>query len=471
LIRDAAYEALLKSRRKELHRLVARTIDEKFSAFKDAHPEVLARHWSAAGESEPAIAEWSRAAKTAEMHNAFREAQESYQQALALLNTLMESPERDLHELELRQSAHMVLVMTRGWAAPETVNATERITILADKTGNLTKLSYSLLFRGFSAWIAGNLATAGALTDQALLLAKREGTPATLGLAHGLQVAVRYWRGDLAGAEEHFITGLKFFDDPVFRQIPMGSTAGAFGYGSFVAWTLGRADVARERLAHIMAAVDRNNPADLAASAIYTAWLCVFMRKYDQADAAAVQVVELSEKHQFPNFADGARCLLGMARAQLGRSTEGIALLRQGIAGMLQHGARLSIAVAWLAEAQEHAGFLTEAFETVEQGLGDDLEESVFRPEMLRIRGELRLKDGRSEPAEADFQNAITLARGMGAKMWELRATISLARLLAEHGRCDEARMTLAAIYNWFTEGFDTADLKEARALLDELTT
>ena len=104
LIRDAAYEALLKSRRKELHRLVARTIDEKFPALKEAHPEVLARHWTEAGETEPAIAEWSRAGKAAEARNAFREALESYQQALALLNLLPESPERDSRELKLRQS-------------------------------------------------------------------------------------------------------------------------------------------------------------------------------------------------------------------------------------------------------------------------------------------------------------------------------------------------------------------------------
>ena len=114
LIRDAAYEALLKSRRKELHRLVARTIDEQFTALKEAHPEVLARHWTEAGETEPAIAQWSRAGKAAEAHNAFSEALESYQQALALLNLLPESPERDLRELELRQSVVQMLWMTRG---------------------------------------------------------------------------------------------------------------------------------------------------------------------------------------------------------------------------------------------------------------------------------------------------------------------------------------------------------------------
>ena len=140
LIRDAAYEALLKSRRKDLHRLVASTIDDKFAAFKEAHPEVPARHWTEAGETEPAIAEWSKAGKAAEARNAFREALESYQQAMALLTLLPESPERDLRELELRELVVQMLNVTRGYAAPETREATERAAVLAEKSGNLTQL-------------------------------------------------------------------------------------------------------------------------------------------------------------------------------------------------------------------------------------------------------------------------------------------------------------------------------------------
>jgi predicted ATPase len=123
LIRDAAYEALLKSRRKDLHRTVARTIAEQFPALKETHPEVLARHWTEAGETEPAIAEWSRAGTAAQARNAFIEAQEGLQRALALLNALPESPERDCRELDLRESLVQMLYVTRGWATPETVEA------------------------------------------------------------------------------------------------------------------------------------------------------------------------------------------------------------------------------------------------------------------------------------------------------------------------------------------------------------
>src|SRR5229473_2642603 len=140
LIRDAAYEALLKSRRKELHRLVARTIDEKFPALKDAQPEVLARPWAEAEGTEVAIAEWSRAGKAAEARNAFKEALESYQQAAALLTKLTESPVRDLRGLELTQSVVRMLEVTSGFSTPETIDARARAQALAEKSGNLTQL-------------------------------------------------------------------------------------------------------------------------------------------------------------------------------------------------------------------------------------------------------------------------------------------------------------------------------------------
>jgi tetratricopeptide (TPR) repeat protein len=126
------------------------------------------------------------------------------------------------------------------------------------------------------------------------------------------------------------------------------------------------------------------------------------------------------------------------------------------------------ISLGFLAVAQERAGATADALETVEQALQANPDNLVDRPEILRIRGELRLKVGRSELAEADFREAIALAQGMGAKAWELRA-MSLARLLAQQDRRDEAHSMLAEIYGWFTEGFDTAYLKDAKALLDEL--
>ena len=471
LVRDVAYEALLKSRRKDLHRLVARSIDEKFPALKQAQPEILALHWTEAGETERAISEWSRAGEAAQEHHAFSEALESYQQAVVLLNRLRESPERDLRELKLRKCIFSMLQMTKGWVAPETLHVAERAATLAEHSGNLEQLGNSLWTRGYTAFLSAELSTAAALANEALDLALCEGDPATLASRYLLEVMVRYWRGDLAGSEERFKGGLRFFDDLEFRRDPIGPAVTAFAYGSLNAWMRGHCDLARVRMAQMLAAVNASNPHHRAYSNLLAACLHFLMRDYGQAETCAAHALEVCEKHRLPNDAAMAQCLLGSARGHLGHTTEDVLLIRQARVYSRQSG--VGIGATWfeglLAEAQQCAGAVADALETIELALGLNPEELLARPELLRIRGELRLTSGLTEMAEADFGVAIGLAQKMGTKAWELRTTISLARLLRYTGRNDAARRMLAEIYNWFTEGFDTADLKEAKALLDEL--
>ena len=491
LIRDAAYEALLKSRRKELHRLVAHTIDETFPALKDSHPEVLARHWTEAEEIEPAITEWSRAGENARVRNAFNEALESYRQTLTLLNLLPESPERERRELAFRQLMIWMLYVTRGYAAAETTDAIKRAAVLAEKSGNLTQLVGSALGSILAPLSSGDLPIAGMLADRALELALREGSTSALAMAHAFQTVTRYSRGDLVGTEKYYKAGLAFFDDPGFRQVPgagararpdpsvprftsSGNTPAllTFGQAALNAWILGRADVARERMAGTMAAADANNPHELATSQTIAAQLQVYLREYQEAEALAARALELSEKHKIPPDAAHSRCVLGRARAEQGRAADGIALIRQGIAALLEVGLRVTIPTytAYLAAAQRRAGAIVDALETVEQALQANPDALVHRPEMLRLRSELRLEQGQTQLAEAGFREAVALAKQMDAKGWELRAAMSLARMLARQGRRDEARTMLADIYNWFTEGFDTADLKDAKGLLEELS-
>jgi predicted ATPase len=469
LIRDAAYEALLKSRRRELHRQVAVAIDENFPTLKELHPEVLARHWTEAGETKPATAEWQRAGKTAEARNAFTEALESYRQASILLE-LLPSPERSLRELELAASIVQMLFFTAGYTAPQTIDASEHAIVLAQKSGSLKQLVDLMIPQAAAYAMSGNLQAGAAVTDRVLEVALREGTAANIGRAYGQQICARFAVGDLAGAEERFMAGLKFFEDPEFARLPVGPTT-TFGFASWNAWTLGRADVAREREARLMA-LKNTTQYVRAWSAWYAAFLRLRLREYEQAEALAAQALELGEQLQFTLLLAMAPITLGVARSRLGRAAEGIELMRRGIAGLLEIGSRLTVglATAELAAALGREGATVEALETVERALRANPEELVYQPEILRIRGELRLKQGQTELAEADFREAIALAQKMGAKAYELRATMSLARLLASKGRRDEARAILAGIYNWFTEGFDTADLKEAKALLDELS-
>ena len=226
-----------------------------------------------------------------------------------MLNLLPESPERDLRELELRRLAAQTLYVTRGYAAPETTDAIEYAAALAEKSGNLTQLVTWALTRWLAPHNAGDLPVAGALADQALELALHEGSPGNIGMAHAMQTLTRSQRGDLIGAEKHFTEGLKFFDDLGFRHVP-GAALWTFGLADYNAWMLGRANVARERIALMMAAVNENNPHDLAISGICAAYVEILAKAYEQAEALAARALELSEKHQFLPEAAHSRCVL-----------------------------------------------------------------------------------------------------------------------------------------------------------------
>ena len=373
----------------------------------------------------------------------------------------------------MAQSIIPPLVYTAGYAGPETFQAIEHAAVLAEKSGSLKQLVNLIISRAGTSNIGGNFEAGAAFADRALELALREGSPVSIGRAHAIQIMTRFYIGDLAGVEEHFMAGLQFFEDPDLVRLFMSGRL-AFGMGSWNAWLLGRADVAREREAQILAAANTkpSDIANMAWSEFYAAVLRTRLGEYEKAEALAAHALELCEHHQFTWLAGWARCVLGDARSRMGRPAEGIALIRRGIAGLVDIGSRtlLSTYTAYLAAALEREGALRDALETVEQALRLNPNETHYRPETLRLRGELQHKLGHVVLAEADFRASIELAQRMGAKAWELRATASLARLLKSESRRDEAHAMLSEIYNWFTEGFDTADLKDAKALLDELS-
>jgi predicted ATPase len=216
----------------------------------------------------------------------------------------------------------------------------------------------------------------------------------------------------------------------------------------------------------------QRNPWVTALARIAAANLHVMMlREFARAEALAEEALASAEQHGFAQATIWARIPLGLARAELCRTTEGVALLRHALASYTESRARFEITrpLTYLAEAQALDGAFADALGTIDDALRANPEELFLRPETLRVRGELRLRQGDSGAAEADFREAISLAQKMGAKAWELRATMSLARLLRQQGKGEEARRLLSGIYTWFTEGFDTADLKDAKALLDEL--
>ena len=199
--------------------------------------------------------------------------------------------------------------------------------------------------------------------------------------------------------------------------------------------------------------------------------LLLFLREFEEAKSAAAAAVALSDEHGFQQFAASARIFLRVAEAACGDPGSGIPTASSGLKGVEEIGARIAMTIflSWFAQALALDGKVPEALDTVEQALQVNPEELSWRPDALRIRGELRFRLDQTDAAESDFREAIALAEKIGAKAWKLRASTSLSRLLQARGDSTAARGLLAPIYYWFTEGFDTHDLKDAKALLDEL--
>ncbi len=472
LIQDAAYGALLKSKRRELHARVAKTITEKFPAVAEAQPQILARHWTDAGETEPAIAQWTKAAKAADARSAFKEAEEDYRQAHALLSTLPEGTERDAREIDLLIPLVVVASSNHGWTSAEVAALSARTNALAEKGGTLSQIVLQRFAATVSAWQSGDNARARALADQLLDLAEREGGDFSLRCAHEAQIWTGHHAADFAGVDRHYEAWLRICERSGYGPFP-GETPGVAGVAGQSAWHLGASGTSDERMARALAfGRQSTNPVDLVIALTAKTQLLVMRRQPEATEETAGEALAIAEAHGLTGFADPPRFFLLWARAQLGDYAENVTLMRKSIAAMLSNGARQAAADATLRLAHVHNshGPAGEALTMVEQFLEIYPDYIILRPNALQLRGELRLKLGEKEMAEADFRAAIELARKIGTKPPELRAATSLAGLWAAQGKRDEARALLAPIYAWFTDGLDTRDLIEAKAALDELT-
>jgi predicted ATPase len=247
------------------------------------------------------------------------------------------------------------------------------------------------------------------------------------------------------------------------------------GRAALVAWFLGRADEARRRVRQIISTGADSDIYTDAVSQMMATNLRVMLGHPDQTAMFAAQAIALCDEHGFHEVKWWAQTGFGWARAQLGFAEEAIAIHREGISTARESGSL--VAITWAltslaeaeAEAQALAGSVTDALAVIDEALTINPEERYFRPDAFRLRGEIRRKQRNDNLAEIDFREAIALAEGMSAKAWELGAVASLAPLLRDSDRGGEARAALAGIYGWFTEGFDTPDLQEAKALLNEL--
>ncbi len=470
LTQEVAHNSVLMERRRQLHERIGSAIERLYASSIEDHLAELAHHFSTSANTPKALEYLRRAGAQAIQRSSFSRGESYLAAALDLVTAMPESPERDARELKVRSALAETMMFRRGFTSPETYEMASRACALADKLGDSAELVRQLWAVGGFAEVRGEYTAAAVSIDKLLEVARREGSAIAMAMAHAYQVELRLYRGDLVGSEEYFEQGLQYFETPEFAQVNVGISA-AFVSGATIAWMRGRVDSARRFMRRVVEQAEQN-PFERAYCRHTTALMHVYLREMDQAEAAAAKSLAEAVEHGFPDIANWAQLGLGIARAELGRPAEGVILLRKNVTGMKESGARLGITLALtsLAWAQALDGKIAEALETVGEALTANPEERYWRPETFRIRGELRLKQGDRQSAEADFRESLALSRKMSAKIFELRAATSLARLMRDTNRRDEARATLAEIYNWFTEGFDTADLKDAKSLLDELS-
>ena len=480
LIQDAAYQSLLRSTRQRYHRHIAQTLAERLPEIKETQPELLARHYTEAGLIAQAIPYWLQAGRQAGRRSAHVEAISHLTKGLELLATLPDGPERAQEELALQMALGTSLLATKGFAAPELGKAYTRARELCRQLGDPPQLFPVLAGLRFFYTVHGEIQTSRELAEQLLRLAEGADDPGLLLEAHyALAIPLNLF-GEFGPALEHYEQTIALYDPQQHRSLAFiyGMDAGVTSrsYAAWILCKLGYPGRALERSREALSlAREVAHPFSLAYALVFGFCFVHYKRgEMKSVLESAEALISLSKEQGFSFWLWQGILYRGTALVGLGREEEGIGGIRQGIAGWRASGAKsygtrfsamLLEAHLKRGETDEGTRVLNEAL-TFRESTGERYEEA----RLYRLKGELMRMRGNDEEAEQSFRTAIQIAQGQSAKSLELRATMSLARLLAKQGRRDEARTMLAEIYGWFTEGFDTADLKDAKRLLEELS-
>jgi predicted ATPase len=480
LIQDAASQSLLKRTCQQYHQRIAEVLEAQFPETVEAQPELLAHHFTEAGLTEKAVGYWHKAGQRAAERSAHVEAISHLRQGLALLATLPETPERIRREVEMLIALGTSLIATKGWAVPEVEETYLRAQHLCQHLENPHQLFPVLWGLWAYALVRAEYQTAHALGEQLLTLAQQSQDSTMLLVAHAVLGRTLFWLGAVAAAHSHFAQGIALYN-------PTQHRASAFLYGEdagvvchcHATWTLWLLGYPKQGLTRsheaVLLAQHIRHPFSLGYALSYAARFHQLCREERCTQERAEATMTLAMEQGFPSWMAQGAILRGWALAQQGQAQEGITQIEQGSSAFRATGAEIerSYFLALLSEAhsvigQPEAGLtvLAEALVHVEH-----TGERYYEAEIHRLKGALLLQQSSDNQADAEdcFHHAISIAQNQQAKSLELRAATSLARLWQQQGKPEEARQVLAAVYDWFTEGFDTADLQDAKSLLDEL--
>jgi class 3 adenylate cyclase/predicted ATPase len=481
LIQEAAYQSLLKSTRQQAHRRCAQALEAQFPEIVETQPELVAHHYTKAGHGGQAIPYWLRAGQQALERSANVEAVRHLTIGLELLARLPGTPARVQQELDLQIILGPALMATKGPAAPEVEQAYARARELCQQVGDTPHLFPTL--QGLSQFYRnrGELSTALELGEQFYHLAQQEAAPTPRLEAHEALGTALFFLADYVVARTYLTEGIALIDPTLqrARALRLGAAPGVWclAVAALTQWCLGFPTQAIYRSQEALALAQAlDHPPSLVLAQHFAALLHHHRREAPALQTQAEAIVTLATLQSFPLYVGYGTCYRGWALAVQGQDEGGLAQMHQGLAAVLATGQTLSrpLCLVLLAEAAGHVGQVEEGLRLVTEALAAF--EASGRGDMLteayRLQGELLWRQvvPAVAGAEACFEQALAIARLQQAKSWELRAALSLSRLWQQQGKRAQARELLAPIYGWFTEGFDTADLQEAQALLAALS-
>ena len=476
LVQEAAYESLLKRARQSMHGRVVDVLLDRFPERAAAEPELVARHAEAAGRVAEAVDCYERAGERAQSRSAHAEAIRHFQHAIAILLTRPASRERDAREAALQVTLAESRTVALGYTSPEVEAAHERTRALCEAVGDELGLGHALSRLGVFAHNSGDTERACLLGAQALAIGERIADPGLLLKAHCDLGLTEVYRGKFASSLAHLETALGLAQPDVARANLFASGNPGVRALSASAWdlfVLGHPDRALTRAREgVIRARELDHPFSVAHALFFETVVHALRQDGARQRERAEETIALSEAQGFPFWLGVGQAFHAAARVQAGE-TSAIADLQAGLALMATAGSRggAPALMVLLGKSYRAAGQLDEARATIANGLAVAARsaQTFFDPELLRVEAELLLAAGDDDGAAASYQQALDVARAQESRSFELRVSIGLARFMDRRGDRAGARALLAPIHAWFREGFDTRDLLDARALLDEL--